>query len=77
MFAFRFAFAYGEDPGNPFIGDSNFALSKFSAGAADWDSFLSQWAFVAATASIVSGSVAERTNFWAYLGYCSFLCCFV
>eukprot|EP00873_Tetraselmis_striata_P016982 jgi/Tetstr1/437246/TSEL_025976.t1 len=76
FYVFGFAFSYGSTS-NPFIGASNFALSEFTAGDADWDYFLSQWAFVAATASIVSGSVAERTNFWAYLGYCSFLCSFV
>jgi len=77
FYLFGYAFAYGSSPGNPFIGDFGFALHDFVPGEAPWDSFLSQWAFVAATASIVSGSVAERTNFYAYLGYCTFLCSFV
>ena len=36
-----------------------------------------QWSFSAAATTIVSGSVAERTKFEAYLGYSFFLCAFV
>lgn len=36
-----------------------------------------QWAFAIATAGITSGSIAERTQFTAYLVYSSFLTGFV
>merc|ERR1719393_2465 len=39
--------------------------------------YLFQWSFSAAATTIVSGSVAERTKFEAYLGYSFFLCAFV
>jgi Amt family ammonium transporter len=52
------------------------AYSKDS-GFTDWNKFLFQWAFSAAAATIVSGSVAERTAFQAYLGYSFFLTAFV
>jgi ammonium transporter, Amt family len=76
-FLFGWAFAYGPN-GNKFIGWGNFALSK-SKGVNFSDShlFFFQWAFAATAASIVSGSVAERTSFYAYLGYAFFLTAFV
>jgi Amt family ammonium transporter len=55
-----------------FIGAGNFALHEFK----DWQFFLFQWAFSAAAATIVSGSVAERCAFEAYLGYSFFLTAF-
>eukprot|EP00963_Diacronema_lutheri_P000386 scaffold24_cov341-Pavlova_lutheri.AAC.75 len=71
------AFAYG-DSANSFIGHSNFALAGIDkTGDFDWSLYLFQWAFAAATATIVSGSVAERTQFGAYLGYSIFLTAFV
>lgn len=84
--SFRYGFAYqGEGRGNGFIGDSNFALKLLvpTAGVSSdvvftsWGSFLFQWAFAAATATIVSGSMAERTSFMAYLMYAMFLTSFV
>ena len=42
-----------------------------------WHEFLFQWAFAAATATIVSGSVAERCTFQAYILYSLFLTGFV
>lgn len=71
-----YAFAYG-DSSNSFIGHSQFALAGIDKTSFDWSFYLFQWAFAAATATIVSGSVAERTQFGAYLGYSIFLTAFV
>ena len=76
FFIFGYGFAYGKKEGktaNEFIGNWNFGLQDYT----DWASFLFQWAFSAAAATIVSGSVAERTAFQAYLGYSFFLTAFV
>ncbi len=73
-FLFGYNFAYGAD-GNPFIGHGEFALSK--GWSTDFTSFFFQWTFAATAATIVSGSVAERTSFYAYLGYAFFLTAFV
>lgn len=88
-----YAFAYGHHPdelSNRFIGDWNFALTQTSISsrlvdgesgegfaAIGWHSFFFQWSFVAATVTLVSGGVAERCAFPAYLGYAFFLCAFV
>lgn len=78
-FLFGWAFAYGpSSKANSFIGAGQFALS--SAGGEtfnDYHSFFFQWAFAATAATIVSGSVAERTSFYAYLAYAFFLTAFV
>ncbi|GAB4859958.1 Thioredoxin amt13 [Ancistrocladus abbreviatus] len=53
LFGFAFAFGFGSgSDANPFIGASY---------------FLYQWAFAIAVAGITSGSMAERTQFTAYL----------
>jgi ammonium transporter, Amt family len=76
-FLFGWAFAYGPG-GNRFIGVGNFALSSYEGEAFNnHHSFFFQWAFAATAATIVSGSVAERTSFYAYLGYAFFLTSFV
>lgn len=62
--AFGFGFAFGEG-GNPFIGLSYFFLSGYD----DFVSFFFFYVFAGTTATIVSGAVAERCRFRAYLIY--------
>ncbi|KAL9411041.1 hypothetical protein AB3S75_044756 [Citrus x aurantiifolia] len=75
-YLFGFAFAFGT-PSNGFIGRHNFALKSFPTSNFDYSYFLYQWAFAIAAAGITSGSIAERTQFVAYLIYSSFLTGFV
>jgi ammonium transporter, Amt family len=72
-FLFGWAFAYGPRA-NTFIGWGQFALG---GDPVPHHKFFFQWAFAATAATIVSGSVAERTSFYAYLGYAFFLTAFV
>lgn len=77
---FGYAFAYGEDTAaSGFIGSGLYALSNESDGSrfTEFHSFFFQWAFAATAATIVSGSVAERTSFYAYMAYAFFLTSFV
>ncbi|KAK3187729.1 hypothetical protein Dsin_027290 [Dipteronia sinensis] len=75
-YLFGFAFAFG-GPSNGFIGRQNFALDSIPSSSFDYSNFLYQWAFAIAAAGITSGSIAERTQFVAYLIYSSFLTGFV
>lgn len=78
-FYFGYGFALGEASNgklNSFIGSGNFAMKGVS-GNTGIAMYLFQWSFSAAATTIVSGSVAERTKFEAYLGYSFFLCAFV
>ncbi|KAL5195913.1 Ammonium transporter 1 member 2 [Glycine soja] len=74
-YLFGFAFAFGA-LSNGFIGRHFFGLRDFPMGASpsgDYSFFLYQWAFAIAAAGITSGTIAERTQFVAYLIYSSFL----
>ncbi|KAM3200456.1 ammonium transporter 1 member 2-like [Capsicum annuum] len=71
-YLFGFAFAFGA-PSNGFIGKHFFGLKEFPSQSFDYSYFLYQWAFAIAAAGITSGSIAERTQFVAYLIYSSFL----
>ncbi|PQQ20006.1 ammonium transporter 1 member 4-like [Prunus yedoensis var. nudiflora] len=75
-YLFGFALAFGT-PSNGFIGQHFFGLNKFPSQSFDYGYFLYQWAFAIAAAGITSGSIAERTQFVAYLIYSSFLTGFV
>lgn len=75
-YLFGFAFAFGA-PSNGFIGRHSFGLKDVPTSSYDYSNFLYQWAFAIAAAGITSGSIAERTQFVAYLIYSSFLTGFV
>ncbi|XP_022938104.1 ammonium transporter 1 member 2 [Cucurbita moschata] len=75
-YLFGFAFAFGA-PSNSFIGRHFFGLSHFPNPSTDYSFFLYQWAFAIAAAGITSGSIAERTQFVAYLIYSTVLTGFV
>jgi Amt family ammonium transporter len=75
FYLFGFAFAYGNS--NPFIGTNLFALANIPNENYDYGFFLYQWAFAIAVAGITSGSIAERTQFSAYLVFSFFLTGFV
>ena len=75
FYLFGYGVAYGEGMGksNGFIGTGNLAL----ADTTDFNSWVFQWAFAATAATIVAGSVAERTQFVAYLAYSIALTAFI
>ncbi|EFN53469.1 hypothetical protein CHLNCDRAFT_136742 [Chlorella variabilis] len=77
--AVGYAFAYGQCGENGFIGYHDF----FSASAGSnsqptyWTFWLFGWAFSATAATVVSGSMAERTKFRAYLLYTTCISAFI
>ena len=78
FYLFGFAFAFGDGShSNPFIGTNLFALVSIPNSTYDYSFFLYQWAFAIAVAGITSGSIAERTQFSAYLVFSFFLSGFV
>ena len=64
--AVGWALAYGDD-GNPFCGGSHFF--SFKMPYSKFPSWFFQFVFAATAATIVSGAVAERVQFFAYFMY--------
>jgi len=66
FFLVGYAFMFG--PGNDFIGLSGFGLAGLSSqGIPMWAAWMFQAVFCGTAATIVSGGMAERTKFTAYL----------
>nr|XP_054761819.1 putative ammonium transporter 1 [Lytechinus pictus] len=69
-----YAFAFGEES-NPFIGYRNFFFENL--GSENYSHFFFHFVFAATAATIVSGAMAERTEFVAYFLYSSVITGFI
>ncbi|KAL2607719.1 hypothetical protein R1flu_026292 [Riccia fluitans] len=77
LIGYGIAFGRSSENNNGFIGTNFYTLHQTPNPNMDFSFFLFQWAFAIAAAGITSGSIAERTQFRAYLVYSSFLTGFV
>lgn len=73
--AVGYAFAYGNNPSYPFIGDSGYFLQH--VGLCEYANWFFQWTFAATAVTIVSGAVAGRLSMKAYFGYTILIAGFV
>eukprot|EP00934_Nitzschia_sp_Nitz4_P007755 Nitzschia sp. Nitz4//scaffold297_size22919//1667//3508//NITZ4_008517-RA/size22919-augustus-gene-0.5-mRNA-1//1//CDS//3329546286//7745//frame0 len=75
FFAVGYAFAFGDNEDNPnqFLGTNNFFLSNVD----NYGFWFFQYAFSAASATIVAGTLAERCQMAAYFSYSMVLAGFV
>lgn len=67
--AFGYPFALGNGKEDSFIGSGDFFSYRNDYEAGFFSKWLFQWTFAAVAAAIVSGAVAERCRFSAYLVY--------
>jgi len=58
-----------DDSPNDFVGTSQFAGEGFTASPNHYRDWFFQWAFCVTGATIVSGAIAERTQFATYCIY--------
>jgi Amt family ammonium transporter len=65
-----FALAFGDSGANtnPFVGNTYFALSNLQGSRYTYAFVFYQWTFQSAASTIISGAMAERTRFSAYVG---------
>lgn len=76
FFGVGFGVMFGSSHAGGFIGWGGMLLSNAVPGVSDWTFtfFLFQTVFAATAATIVSGAMAERTQFKAYLLYSAAIC---
>lgn len=76
FYLFGYAFAFGDKgAGNAFIGSQFFAMSHLPPS--QYYLWIFQWSFAATACTIVSGAIAERTRFEAYILYSFFMSAWV
>jgi len=72
-----YGFAFGGANDNPFIGQANFGMDSFTNDNNQHRSWFFQYCFVETGATIVAGSVAERTKMSGYFIYAFVISAFI